>query len=207
MLEVSCLAILLATLGTCRGTEPAPIAYLLLNRDGPRAERSRSPCGRTQATPRPSQNLRRELHGLRRALPHAERLLAVERKTTIGGGTVRSARRRGFEDAAEHAGEGGVDALRATVALYRGDLLPEIYDDWIERPLSARTVGPRRAFLTRTNPDIQAWTTRCGRTCTPLSRDRGASAVRHRDDTSGAGRHRRNLDPQELQGVGRHRLA
>ena len=78
-------------------------------------------------------NLRRELHALRRALPDPERLLAIERRTIRwrpdGPFHLDVA---AFEEAVEHAAGGGVDALRAAVALYRGDLLPGVYDDWIE---------------------------------------------------------------------------
>ena len=94
--------------------------------------RSRSRCGQFERCSG-SHNLRRELHALRRALPDAERLLAIERKTIQwrpdGPFHLDVA---AFEEAVEHAAGGGVDGLRAAVALYRGDLLPGVYDDWIE---------------------------------------------------------------------------
>ena len=63
----------------------------------------------------------------------AERLLAIERRTIRwrpdGPFHLDVA---AFEEAVERAAGDGVDALRAAVALYRGDLLPGVYDDWIE---------------------------------------------------------------------------
>src|SRR6266508_4109562 len=113
---------------------PRLIAYLLLNRDRPieRAEVAFA-LWPESSDAQALTNLRRELHALRRALPDAERLLAVERRTIQwrpdGPFQLDVA---AFEDAVEHAADGGVDALRAAVAAYRGDLMPAIYDDWIE---------------------------------------------------------------------------
>lgn len=113
---------------------PRLIAYLLLNRDRPL---ERTEVAYTlwpdSSDAQALTNLRRELHALRRALPDAERLLAVERRTIRwrpdGPFHLDVA---SFEDAVEHAVTGGVDGLRAAVAMYRGDLLPGVYDDWIE---------------------------------------------------------------------------
>ena len=113
---------------------PRLIAYLLLNRDRP-LERTEvaftlwPDSGDAQALT----NLRRELHVLRHALPDAERLLAIERRTIRwrpdGPFRLDVA---AFEEAVEHAAGGGVDGLRAAIAIYRGDLLPGVYDDWIQ---------------------------------------------------------------------------
>src|SRR5262245_44942657 len=113
---------------------PRLIAYLLLNRDR-RLERTEiaftlwPDSSDTQART----NLRRELHALRRALPHADRLLAIDHSTIRwrpdGPFHLDVA---DFEDAVEQATGRGVDGLRAAVAMYRGDLLPGLYDDWIE---------------------------------------------------------------------------
>ena len=113
---------------------PRLIAYLLLNRDRP-LERTEVAftLWPDSSDAQALTNLRRELHALRRALPDAERLLAVERRTLRwrpAGPFHRDV--AAFEDAVEHASQGGVDALRAAVAMYRGDLLPGVYDDWIE---------------------------------------------------------------------------
>ena len=113
---------------------PRLIAYLLLNRD---RALERTEVAFTlwpdSSDAQALTNLRRELHALRRALPDAERLLAMERRTIQwrpdGPFHLDVA---AFEDAVEHAAGGGVDGLRAAVAMYRGDLLPGVYDDWIE---------------------------------------------------------------------------
>ena len=113
---------------------PRLLAYLVLNRD--------RVLDRTEVAfalwPASSDaqaltNLRRELHALRVALPDADRLLAVERRT-IGWRPDGPFRLdvAGFEEAVERAAEDGVDALRAAASMYRGDLLPSAYDDWIE---------------------------------------------------------------------------
>ena len=113
---------------------PRLLAYLILNRDRP-LERTEVAFALwpDSSDAQALTNLRRELHALRRALPSAERLLAVERRTIRwrpdGPFHLDVAT---FEDAVEHAPQGGVDALRAAVAIYRGDLLPGVYDDWIE---------------------------------------------------------------------------
>jgi DNA-binding SARP family transcriptional activator len=113
---------------------PRLIAYLLLNRDRPM---DRTEIAFTlwpdSSDAQALTNLRRELHGLRRALPGADRLLVVERRTIRwrpdGPFHLDVA---AFEDAAEHAPRAGIDALRAALAIYRGDLLPGVYDDWIQ---------------------------------------------------------------------------
>ena len=113
---------------------PRLIAYLLLNGDRP-LERTEVAftLWPDSSDAQALTNLRRELHGLRRTLPNAERLLAVKRRTIQwrpdGPFHLDVA---AFEDAVENANRGGVDALRAAVAMYRGDLLPGVYDDWIE---------------------------------------------------------------------------
>jgi DNA-binding SARP family transcriptional activator len=113
---------------------PRLIAYLLLNRDRP-LERTEVAftLWPDSSDAQALTNLRRELHALRRALPDAERLLAIERRTIRwrpdGPFHLDVA---AFEDAVEHAAGGSVDGLRAAVAIYRGDLLPGVYDDWIE---------------------------------------------------------------------------
>lgn len=113
---------------------PRLIAYLLLNRDRP-LERTEVAftLWPDSSDAQALTNLRRELLALRRAVPDADRLLAIERRTIRWqpDGPFRLDVAL-FEDAVEHAGEGGVDGLRAAVAMYRGELLPGVYDDWIE---------------------------------------------------------------------------
>ena len=113
---------------------PRLLAYLLLNRDRP-LERTEVAftLWPDSSDAQALTNLRRELHVLRRALPDAERLLAIERRTIRWrpDGPFRLDVAV-FEDAVAHAAGGGVEGLRTAVALYRGDLLPGVYDDWIE---------------------------------------------------------------------------
>ena len=113
---------------------PRLLAYLLLNRD--RAIERTEVAFTLWPDSSDAQaltNLRRELHALRRGLPNAERLLAIERRTIRwrpdGSFHLDIA---AFEDAVERAAGGGVGELRSAVALYRGDLLPGVYDDWIQ---------------------------------------------------------------------------
>jgi DNA-binding SARP family transcriptional activator/tetratricopeptide (TPR) repeat protein len=112
---------------------PRLLVYLLLNRDRP-LERTEVAftLWPDSSDAQALTNLRRELHALRRTLPDADGLLAVERRTIRwrpdGPFHLDVA---AFEDAVARAAEGGVDALRTAVAMYRGDLLPGVYDDWM----------------------------------------------------------------------------
>jgi predicted ATPase/DNA-binding SARP family transcriptional activator len=119
----------------------ALLAYLVLHRDAPQPRRhlafrlwpdSREAQART--------NLRQLVHSLRRALPDADRFVHA------GAQTLRWRGDAPFRlDVAEFEGalaraaaaerRGDPRALRAAleraVAVYRGDLLPSCYDDWI----------------------------------------------------------------------------
>jgi DNA-binding SARP family transcriptional activator len=113
---------------------PRLIAYLLLNRDRP-VERTEVAftLWPDSSDAQALTNLRRELHALRRALPNAERVLAIDRRTIQWRPDASfHLDVAAFDDAVEHAAGGGVDDLRSAVALYRGDLLPGVYDDWIQ---------------------------------------------------------------------------
>jgi DNA-binding SARP family transcriptional activator len=118
------------------------IAYLLLHRDRPHHRAhlayllwpdSDEPQART--------NLRKTLHQLRRSLPEVKRLLAMDGPTL----TWRSEAEFEFDvelferathraQQAEASGALQVERehLEAAARLYRGDLLPEMYDDWLE---------------------------------------------------------------------------
>ena len=76
-------------------------------------------------------NLRRELHAVRHALPAADRYLALDHRTiqlNAGAVTVDVAQ---FESAVRDPAA-GLDVLREGIDRYRGDLLPGIYDEWLE---------------------------------------------------------------------------
>lgn len=85
-------------------------------------------------------NLRRELHNLRQALPDADRFLSVDTHTlqwrSTAPYTLDVADFERAVAAAHQAQEGNNqpairDALAEAVALYKGDLLPGCYDDWL----------------------------------------------------------------------------
>lgn len=115
------------------------LAYLLLH-DVPQRRERLAPLfwpdsDETQART----NLRQSLHLLRRALPDAERILEMDTRVVAlkPGAPCRVdvdefeqlvERARAARDAAAGEERSG---LEAAVALYRGDLLPECYDDWV----------------------------------------------------------------------------
>jgi DNA-binding SARP family transcriptional activator/predicted ATPase len=74
-------------------------------------------------------NLRRELHNLRRSLPHADRFLLIE-PGDLGWRDESSftCDVYDFEAATE---QGGLENLERAAQLYQGDLLPACYQDWI----------------------------------------------------------------------------
>lgn len=117
------------------------LAHLVLHRGAPESRRhlaftlwpdSRESQART--------NLRRELHNLRRALPAADQFLSVETQTlqwrpdapfTLDVADFEQAVNAAYQSK-EATNEIGVrDFLAKAVALYRGDLLPGYYDDWL----------------------------------------------------------------------------
>ena len=116
------------------------LAYLLLH-DVPQPRERLAPLfwpdsDETQART----NLRQSLHLLRRALPDAERILEMDtRVVALKPGAPCRVDVDEFEQlverarAARDAGAAGEErsGLEAAVALYRGDLLPECYDDWL----------------------------------------------------------------------------
>ncbi len=127
------------------------LAYLLLHRSAPQSRHRLAflfwpDSPESQALT----NLRNLLYRLRHSLPDADRFLHVDRKTLQwredSAYELDVAR---FEDALARARVGGeeaygprdgkvagstavTDALQEAVDLYRGDLLPSCYDDWID---------------------------------------------------------------------------
>ena len=120
------------------------LAYLLLHRGAPQS-RHRLAFLFWPDSPEDQAltNLRNLLYRLRHSLPDADRFIDVDRKTlqwrTSSPYELDVAR---FEDALERAGEAlersDSDTAQArrfleqAVELYRGDLLPSCYDDWID---------------------------------------------------------------------------
>ncbi len=113
------------------------LAYLLIHRQ---ASESRQQLAfllwPDTAEAKARANLRFFLHRLRRALPDADRFIQIDETSVMWRAdapfTLDVAV---FEDALEKAeqetGEAAVRALESAVSLYRGDLLPTCYDDWI----------------------------------------------------------------------------
>ena len=107
------------------------LTYLILHRDAPQARSHLAFClWPDLPEARARANLRRQLHQLQHALPHADQFLAVDVNTihwqTDGSFSLDVAE---FEDAASHT-HSRTDLQRA-VELYGGDLVPGCYDDWI----------------------------------------------------------------------------
>jgi DNA-binding SARP family transcriptional activator len=92
-------------------------------------------------------NLRRELHHLRRALPDADALIVVTRRTVewVAEGPY-WLDVQAFEAAAARGAAGEPDAYREAVDLYQGDLVPSVYDDWTAAPRE-RLRGEYRSAL------------------------------------------------------------
>ena len=119
----------------------AMLAYLLLHREAPQPRQHLAylfwpDAPETQAR----NNLRQTLHQLRRALPEADRFLYGDAHSlrwredasfSLDVAAFWDALARA--DAAEHLGDhsGWRSALEEAVGLYRADLLPSCYDEWI----------------------------------------------------------------------------
>ncbi len=120
----------------------ALLGFLLLHRDAPQ----RREYIATQFWPESTEtqartNLRRELHALRAGLPQASQWLVAEHGTLLwrldGGCRLDVA---DFEAAAESAATALVtedpagfrQAAAAALHAYRGELMPAVYDDWVQ---------------------------------------------------------------------------
>jgi DNA-binding SARP family transcriptional activator len=129
------------------------LAYLVLHRDAPQSRRHAAFLLWLDSTEAQAlTNLRNLLHLLRRALPDADRFLQVDAQTlqwrpdgpfALDVTEFESALARAGR--AEQAGDNAAlrTALEEAVDLYRGDLLPSCYDDWI-RPERERL---QQAFI------------------------------------------------------------
>ena len=112
---------------------PRLLAYMVLNRDRTLTREEVAfalwpDSGDAQALT----NLRRELHAIRHVLPDADRHIALDHRTirwkTDAPVTLDVAE---LESAVEDP-SADLDRLRAAVDHYRGDLLPGLYDEWLE---------------------------------------------------------------------------
>jgi DNA-binding SARP family transcriptional activator len=107
------------------------LTYLILHRNAPQARSHVAFClWPDLSEARARANLRRQLHQLQHALPHADQFLSVEVNTiqwqTHSSFSLDVAE---FEDAVSHAHSRM--ELQYAVELYGGDLVPGCYDDWI----------------------------------------------------------------------------
>jgi DNA-binding SARP family transcriptional activator len=126
------------------------LAYLLLNRQRPHSRHEIAdlfwPDSRNgQALT----NLRRELHNLRRALPHGDSPLAVDSESVQWRES--SACTCDVLDFEAAIRRGDLDSLRQAVDLYQGELLPECGDEWVVRErehLRRRCVDGLRTLVT-----------------------------------------------------------
>ena len=119
----------------------ALVGFLLLHRDAPqRRERIAAQFWPESTDAQARTNLRRELHSLRAGFPHVDTWLAADGGTLLwrlspdceldvaafetAAGTAAKARAAG-DDATFR------QAAATAVGLYRGELMPALYDDWI----------------------------------------------------------------------------
>ena len=120
----------------------ALLGFLLLHRDAPqRREYIAAQFWPESTETQARTNLRRELHALRAGLPQASQWLAAEHGTLLwrldGGCRLDVA---DFEAAAESAAAalatgdpaGFRQAAAAALHAYRGELMPAVYDDWVQ---------------------------------------------------------------------------
>jgi DNA-binding SARP family transcriptional activator len=141
----------------------ALLSYLILHRHAPQPRRHLAFLFWPDSTEAQARtNLRHLLHELQRVLPNADRCLFADTQTvqwrSDGPYTLDVA---DFEAA---VAAGGQPALQQAVELYRGDLLPNCYDDWIaperERLRRAYAVALERLIaLAEDRRDISTATT------------------------------------------------
>ena len=108
------------------------LAYLLLKRGEPQQRQHLAFLFWPDTTDAQAQtNLRTLVHRLRRVLPNAERFLKVDGHALLWRADAPCwLDIAAFEAAARE--DTPLTALREAIALYRGDLLPGCYDEWIE---------------------------------------------------------------------------
>jgi DNA-binding SARP family transcriptional activator/predicted ATPase len=117
------------------------LAWLVLHRSAPQSRRHLAFTLWPDSTESQAlTNLRRELHNLRHALPAADRFLSVETQTlqwrpdapfTLDVADFEQAMASAQQAAAAANESGRRDALAKALALYKGDLLPGCYDEWL----------------------------------------------------------------------------
>jgi DNA-binding SARP family transcriptional activator len=109
------------------------LAYLALHRESPVPRQQLSFLLWPDTTEAQSRtNLRGVLHTMRRAMPDVDEVLEITPQTLQWRPDGWQLDVAEFDAALSDAGAGeGVEGLRRAVALYRGDLAPGSYDDWL----------------------------------------------------------------------------
>jgi len=114
------------------------LAYLLLHREGtPSRHRLAFLFWPDSPEDQALTNLRNLLYRLRHTLPEADRFLHVDRRTLSWRDSAPfELDVAEFEDALSRAEDAGTaaeerSALERAITLYRGDLLPGLYEDWV----------------------------------------------------------------------------
>ncbi|HEX7002707.1 MAG TPA: bacterial transcriptional activator domain-containing protein [Trueperaceae bacterium] len=124
-----------AALGTSRPEKL--LAYLLLKSGSPQPRRRLAYLFWPDSDESQAQtNLRRELHRLRRLLPQTEQLmLAEDHRLGVRPGAVECDvqlfERQLDLASSESSVKERLERLHQAVATYKGELLPEYYDDWV----------------------------------------------------------------------------
>ena len=143
------------------------VAYLALHRDAPQMRRHLAflfwpDSSEEQALT----NLRKQLLNLRAVLPDFDRVVRIERQTVQWHTTDEySLDVTAFEEnlarAVAATGEQSIRLLRCAIDLYRGDLLPECYDDWIfpKREMLRQRYATGLSWLVQLLEDQRDYTT------------------------------------------------
>jgi len=118
------------------------LAYLVLNRGSPQSRQHLSFCFWPDSSESQARtNLRQLLHHLRQGLPEADRFFLVDKQTlrwnpdspfTLDVAEFEQAIGRAKQSAEQNDSAAMARSFEKAAELYRGDLFPECYEEWIE---------------------------------------------------------------------------
>jgi len=118
------------------------LAYLVLNRGSPQSRQHLSFCFWPDSTEAQARtNLRQLLHHLRQALPDSDRFFLVDKQTlqwnpespfSLDVAEFEQAIGRAKQSAKQHDPASMAKSFEKAAELYRGDLFPGCYEEWIE---------------------------------------------------------------------------